>query len=452
MTRIPVSWNHPSIFVLVCLLPTIGLLGCDQKSERAPVSKADFAQRASAFGAWLAALVQHERWSGGAGGKEEKTIFTLEESAYPVEFANYQRNSYVPVETGRGWESAWSRSFSEVDPEMAVSPRAVLASGAFVAVKAASELLLYDTSGSFRFMESAGNPTPLVLGSEAMAYFNETGGLVYQDYGRRKLGEEEPVPGFDEWAYALLIRPTPDEVLGVVQNAGIRGQREKRSYIYLFARDDLTRKWSHESHDIIDHALLTSDGKELVCVAGETVTIYDTGDGRIVGGFRTGIVNPFTASLSLKGDLVMIGTTVDKEGAKRYCRAFSREGKERWSIDLVAPALVQPPVCGEEERVYVIDNMCLKCLSGGGIVWATPPVIERKGCLTLTKGNFALVQSGAALYLYGPDGKRVFESVISREGDDFGTPPAVDGRGRIYVLSDRGLYCLDPSHEVPPEP
>ena len=69
MTRTPGCLNHPALVVLVCLLPAIGALGCDRKSERAPEAKADCAEQAAAFKVWLAALVQDERWSGGAGGQ-----------------------------------------------------------------------------------------------------------------------------------------------------------------------------------------------------------------------------------------------------------------------------------------------------------------------------------------------------------------------------------------------
>lgn len=369
--------------------------------------------------------------------------FDFKNCAYPVEFANYQRNSYVPAKVRQQWDTAWTKRFNEIDPELLISPRAVLVGDAIVAVKTAAELFVYDAAGRFKFMEGIGNPTPVVLGSGGMAYFNGTGGLVYQDYERKKLRAEEPVPGFDQWAHAVLIRPTMDEVLGVIQNAGIRGRREKRFYIYRFVRGNLTRKWSFEFPGIINHALLTPDEKTLICIVGDEVTLYDAENGKSGFNFKTGLANPLAASLNLNGELVVIGTAEDAPDAKKRCTAFSLKGEKLWSIALINPVLAQPPVSGEEGCLYLVDNMCLKCIRNGEIKWSTPPIFGERTCVTVTAGNFALVLDGAMLHLYGPAGERIFKSLISKEGDAFGIPPAVDTGGRIYVLSDKNLYCLE---------
>jgi outer membrane protein assembly factor BamB len=379
----------------------------------------------------------------GVETKEEAMTFNVRNCTYPVEFANYQRNSYVPIDVRRQWDIAWSKRFNEIDPELLISPRAVLVGDTIVAVKTASELFVYDASGRFKFMEGIGNPTPVVLGSGGMAYFNGTGGLVYQDYDRKKLRAEEPVPGFDQWAYALLIRPTTDEVLGVVQNAGIRGQKEKRYYIYRFVRGNLTRKWSYEFPGIINHALLTSDEKTLVCVVGDGVTLYDADNGKSGFTFKTGLANPLAASLNPNGELVVVGTAEDAQEARKYCRAFSLAGKELWSIALINPMLAQPPVSGEEGGVFLVDNMRLEYIRDGEIKWSTPPMFGDRTCMTVTRGNYALVLDGGVLYLYDPAGELIFKSLISKEGDTFGIPPAVDHQGKIYVLSDKYLYCLE---------
>lgn len=369
--------------------------------------------------------------------------FNLNNCTYPVEFANYQRNSHVQAEVRREWGLAWSRSFIEIDPELMISPRAVLIGDTIIAAKTASQLFIYDASGKFKFMERTGNPSPVVLGSGGMAYFNEASGLVYQDYDRTKLRTEEPVPGFDQWAYALLIRPTMGEVLGVIQNAGIRGQRAKKFHIYRFVRNDLTRKWYYEFPGIINHAFLTSDEKTLVSMVGEEVTLYDSESGKSIFSFKSGLINPLAASLNLEDELVVIGTAEDVQGAKKYCKAFSLKGEELWSIALVDPLLTQPPAVGEERCVYLVDAGCLKCVRNGETVWSTAPIFGENTCLTVTRGNYALVLDGAMLYLYDPEGEWIFKSLISKEGDTFGVPPAVDARGKIYVLSDRKLYCLE---------
>jgi len=381
--------------------------------------------------------------SDGVKPKEQTMTFSLKNAGYPVEFANYQRNSYVPVEAKREWKGAWSKRFAEIDPEMPISPRAVLATDSVVAAKTASELFVFATSGKFQFFEATNNPSPVVLGAGAMAYFNANAGLVYQDYNRKKLKPEEPVPGFDQWAYALLIRPTMDEVLGVVQNAGIRGQSGKKHYIYRFVRGALAKKWSYQFDGIVNHALLTADEKTLVTVTGEEIALYDAESGKSDRGFKTGLPEPLAASLDLAGGLVVIGKIEDTAAAKKILKAFSPAGEELWSIDLVNPALVQPPACGEGGTVYVVDNGCLQCIADGAIKWTTPPIFGAGTCVTVTKGNHLLVLDGALLCLFDPAGEKIFKSMVSMEGEAFGVPPAVDAHGRIYVLSEKSLYCLE---------
>ncbi|MBU8922137.1 MAG: hypothetical protein KOO63_10005, partial [Bacteroidales bacterium] len=228
----------------------------------------------------------------------------------------------------------------------------------------------------------------------------------------------------------------------VVQDPGVRSHREKSFYIYRFLCRDLDNVWEYEFPGTINHALLSSDEKMLVCIVGETVTLYNTEDGKVEGEFKTGMIDPVLASLSLEGELILTGSMEDEEGAKMFCKAFLLTGEELWTNSLIAPALVQPPACGEDRHVYLIDNMCLKCLAGGELKWSTPPFFDEKAVLTVTKGNYVLVHSGAVLYLYDPAGERIFESIISKEGDEFGIPPAVDSQGRIYIISDSKLYCL----------
>jgi hypothetical protein len=397
---------------------------------------------------WLILLVLLVICTSCAGGiengietKERTMTFSLEKNVYPLEFASYQSNSFVPVEVKQEWGLIWQKRFDEIEAGLTISPRSVLVGESSIIVKSSSKLMLFDLSGNFKFMENIANPTPVVMGSDAMAYFDNAEGLVYQDYDQKIL-LESAVPGFDERAYALLIRPTAEDVLGVVQDVGVRSYREKRFYIFRFVCKDLDSKWSYDFPGVINHALLTADEKMLACIVGETVTLYDAEDGKAGGEFKTGLIDPITASLSLEDELILIGTAEDEEGAKKFCKALTLTGEELWTIPLIAPALVQPPACGEENHIYLIDNMCLKCLAGGQIKWSTPPLFDEKAVVTVTKGNYVLIHSGAALYLYDPAGERIFESIISREGDEFGIPPAVDAQGRIYIISGSKLYCL----------
>ncbi|MBU8922345.1 MAG: hypothetical protein KOO63_11065, partial [Bacteroidales bacterium] len=178
------------------------------------------------------------RTENGIETKERTMTFSLEKNVYPVEFSSYQCNSFVPVEVKQEWELLWQKRFAETGPESTISPRSVLVGESVIIVKAVSELMIFDLAGNFKFMENTANPTPVVMGADAVAYFDNAEGLVYQDYDQKIL-MESAVPGFGARAYALLIRPTIDDVLGVVQDPGVRSHREKSFYIYRFLCRDL---------------------------------------------------------------------------------------------------------------------------------------------------------------------------------------------------------------------
>lgn len=375
--------------------------------------------------------------------KDKTMIFDLKGIACPVELVNYQRNSFIPIEVRRQWRLSWSKKYTEIDSEMGVSPRSIHIKGDIIGLKSASELIVYDASGNFKFMEAINNPSPVIFGAEGIAFLNEAKGLVYQDYNQKELRVAEPVPGLDEWASALLMKPSMEEVLAVVQNAGIRGHREKKYYIYRFVREDLTSKWYYEFPGIVNDALLSADDQTLIVLKGEEVIFYDVENGNNNLIFKTGLVVPIASSISLDNELLIIGTMEDQEEAVKYLKTFSFDGEELWSAGLKNPVMKQPPVCGTEGYVYLVDSMRLKCFVKGETKWASLPQFGDNVYLTVAKDNDILVLNGPKLYLYDSTGNNIFESIITREDEAFNVPPVIDAQGKIYVASDKRLYCFE---------
>ena len=173
---------------------------------------------------------------------DKKMKFEIKDLAYPVMFANYQRNSNVIVDVKSQLELSWSKSFSEIDEELMPAPSIVLIANNLIAVKAASELIAYNVEGKFEFMEAIANSTPVVFGKESFAFFRESYALVYEDYSRELLKVAEPIPYLDEESFALLMKPSLEEVLGVIQFTAVKTKTTKKYYVYNFIREDLSNE------------------------------------------------------------------------------------------------------------------------------------------------------------------------------------------------------------------
>jgi len=375
--------------------------------------------------------------------KDEKMIFEITKIDYPVRFANYQRNSLVPSDVRTRWEPIWQRAFADVDSQFVMSPRAVLIAGGLVGVQGAAELLVYDSAGEFKFSEKTANPSPLVFGTGGMAFVHPSTQLIYQDYSQNRLGRTDPAPRLDERAYALLFRPSLDEILAVIQFTGVPKKQEKKHFVYQFVRETLTFKWKHEFPGKANHALLANDAAILFVISGEQVQTFRVDDGKPGEPFSTGLIRPISASLNSVDQLVILGRAEDNSKSPIALSAFSISGEKLWSIPTHKPQRSQPPASGTDGRIYLVDGMQLRCVKDGSIMWSGLLKSEADSWVTVTRNNFALVINGQMLLLYDADGRLVFESLITRENEFFRTPPAIDASGRIYVTGNRHLYCFD---------
>ncbi|RKX21470.1 MAG: hypothetical protein DRP51_04210, partial [Candidatus Zixiibacteriota bacterium] len=90
----------------------------------------------------------------GAGSEEKKEAednkmaFETKDVAYPVRYANFQRNSQVPVEMKSKWNPVWFKKYSDINIEYSFIPFNVLVKDNLIGVRYDAEMLLFDTGGN----------------------------------------------------------------------------------------------------------------------------------------------------------------------------------------------------------------------------------------------------------------------------------------------------------------
>jgi hypothetical protein len=114
-----------------------------------------------------------------------------------------------------------------------------------------------------------------------------------------------------------------------------------------------------------------------------------------------------------------------------------------WSYQLAAPKLNQPPVCGTDGKVYIVDDGWLKCLQTGEPLWMAALELGPLVWLTSTGNDKVVALTGNRLSLISADGGLQFSVEVTDKGDTFNVPVAIDKLGRLIVAGSKSLYCFE---------
>ena len=375
--------------------------------------------------------------------KDDIMPLEIKDIAYPVVYANFQRNSLVPVEMKSTWNPLWSRRYIEINEELIVTPYAVQIKDNIVGIRSETDMLFYDAGGNFKNQLPVSGAGELIFGRRAFTYLSPSLQFTCQDYEGNVVGSPTVLPRLTDWAGALMIKPTLDDVLAAVRFSGGPMHDPRKYYVYRFLQKDGSLKWFHEFDGDADLALLTNDGGTIVLVRRNEAVLFGADEGDINNTFNLGIETFINASLDTGDNLLVLGEKTEDGQTQKLLKAFSLSGEELWTHPLMNLQLKQPPACGTDGRVYIIDSMQLQCIIDGEIKWAAMLKPAEDNRLTITGDNHAVVINGSLLCLFNPDGEKVYERLITKTDDSFYAPPAIDKEGRIFVAGQDALYCFE---------
>ena len=375
--------------------------------------------------------------------KERKDMFDLNGVEYPVEFANYQRNSHIAVTTRAKGQLLWAKDYSKADENFMLIPRAVLIKKDVIGVLSSENLLIYSSDGSFKKMIPIAPNTPVVFGSKAIAYLVHSHLLNYQDYSGKLILERGEFPLLQQWAYILLFKPEDKEFIAAVQFEAPRPRVLPKEFdIYRKNIPKSLVKLRYSNKGAIDWAMLTTDNKRLVISQGPKVSLLDTVNIIVESTFNLEFQAIQNASLDTKNNLIVIGLGPKDKRTRPYVSSYSLSGKMLWEYELRNPQIHQPPVSGSNGEVYIIDAGNLNSISNAKLKWSHPLKGTSKALMTVTEDNTVILLQGALLSLVDSAGKETFSLTVTKEEESFDSPPSVDSLGRIYIAGDKKLYCF----------
>ena len=374
--------------------------------------------------------------------EERSEMLSTDGIPYPVMFANYQRNSNVPVATNAKGKLLWSKKYSDMDKDTRLTPRNLLIGKENLGIRSIEELAVLDLNGKFKFSVPIAKSTPVVFGKSALANADQAFMLEYRDYNGNLLLESKDFPALDDWTTLLLFKPTWDDFLAAVQFNGGPRRLPKRFDVYSLPIEKSVRTWSFDNEGVIHHALLSKDEKTVVIVQKADVILLNISDGTEISRFGVDLEQIATLSIDLDGNLVMFGEKEIDETVRPVLEIVDFTGEQKWLYVFESPRVNQPPVSGSGGRVFLVDGIMLKCIINSELIWENELNGGEYTWLTVTANDFVVCLSGKNLSLYDQEGAELFNVEVTEEDEAFYVPVCIDSAGRLYVAGEKSLYCF----------
>ncbi|MFH2036490.1 MAG: hypothetical protein ABIJ45_08820 [Candidatus Zixiibacteriota bacterium] len=375
--------------------------------------------------------------------KEQSKMFDTDGVPYPVRFANYQRNSFVPIEFTASGKLMWSKIYYEIDETLLLIPLSVQISGEFLGIRSTRDLLIFSTDGEFKNNIEIGENKPVVFGKESFAYTKPSYQLEYRDYTNKLILESKGFPALKDYSRLLLLKPSQDNFLAAVEFSGGPHRLPKEYDIYKLPLEESLPPWSFCGEGDLDHVLLHSDGTTLIAIQGNQITLLNTENGKTGGSFKIKMNQIEGASLDLNNNLVIIGNEISNSASLSYIKTVTLKGEQKWSYPLRQPGIYQPPVCGKDGQVYIVDTMNVQCIVEGKMIWSFGLRSQQPAWLTTTGDNKLICLNGGYLSVYDNNGVLILDLSLSNDGETFDAPVALDSDGKMYVAGDKKLYCIE---------
>lgn len=373
-----------------------------------------------------------------------QTLFQSTATGYNMQWANAQQNSCIPVAVVSRGELAWKLPYVSFGDDTDMIPRFVLAAGEHIAVQGQDYCLIVGPDGEAVRSIGSDGLWPVVLGDSAIAYANPFDQLAYIRYDGSFLVDGHHIPQVRDRTSVLLLKPTAGGAYAAVQYlGGIEGADDPATfYVYRFQLGTAFWDWLVQDKGHLAAAVLSADEDKIVVVRDDHVEVYLTEDGSQVATFETGFSKAFKASISPENTLVLVGATQEAGIENRILRVFDLNGTEIWSFRLQTTRLDQPPVCGFDGKVYVVNAGVVQAISDGALVWQSTTIGGTAKWLTVTSDSSVLAVHAEGLSLFDSSGERRFDVTTEKLEDQFVTPAVLDAEGRILVAGKKALYCF----------
>jgi hypothetical protein len=374
----------------------------------------------------------------------KRDMFQTDQVEYPVKDANYQRNSFIaPVSRAVG-KLKWKKAYVEIDKLMRLLVHSLLHYRDVLGIVSNNDLLIFDIDGNFKYKIPIALHTPVILGSNAFASLNPAHLMEYRNYNGKKILEHKDIH-LDDCAILELLLPTDKTITAAIQSNGGPERLPPEFTLFQEPIEKQYPTWDMKRDKRNVGPVVVTKSNSTILVNERThCSVVDMKSG-VTSTFKVSAVQDIISmSLNLDNDLVIFGT-VEKDGQLQTMVVVSDlKGLVHWSYPLDSLKIFQPPVCGPNGRVYVVDGSELLCIEKGILMWRHHVATGYKVQMTVTSDNQVICINSLFLTCFDKFGKVVFNEILGLDpSQEFDAPPCIDNRGRIYCSSSEFLFCYE---------
>jgi hypothetical protein len=201
-------------------------------------------------------------------------------------------------------------------------------------------------------------------------------------------------------------------------------------------------KWNLEFVGIALPGLVTADGKRLVILnQDDQILVFEIATGKQLSTATVEGAGFVCASLDQSDNVIVYCWDAED---KKSIRSLTLQGKSNWVHPLgsrEARFTSQPPALGADGTVYAVVNDSLMALANGDVKWIDQLLPAQLQYLTLLDGGLLAI-SGNEMKGLDNNGKERLVFRLPPE-ETITTPPVVDGSGRIFIGTTKGIYCVN---------
>ncbi len=366
---------------------------------------------------------------------------------YPKIYADYQQSSCQSQTARIAGKQVWLTPNPKA--EGMPSPLLVVVSEPGLTVQYETQVMHLDLNGTIQWTKP-GETSPPVLADADNIYFRGIDGNLHGvDSKGKELFDEFLIPNCFSRGGLVAVMPVGDDFF-ILQTYNLAKEVEidyppdedNYSIVLTSPTSDLNWKWLHKYEGLALPGLATNDRKKFVLLDNRSrVMVFDTDSGERLDFFEVQGAVFVGASIDRKDNLI-IAMDAGDEGRK-LC-SYNLSGELNWEYALPPGGewSHQPPAIDGNNRVYFLSNNGLLAIDDGRLAWTAPVPAGSTQYLTILGDNSIIVVGGIEIDQFDPDSKELL-AVELADGAIITTPPVVDNKGRLYLGTRTGIYCLE---------
>ncbi len=364
---------------------------------------------------------------------------------YPMIFANYAKNACQDQSTSGKGERLWFTPSADTISQ--TPPMLIIITENGLIVQYADRFQQMGFDGKFTWQRDRDAGMNIIAYDNNIYFRGYDGDLHAVDSRNQPVLSDFFIPtSTDRGGFNMVLPKGENRMLVQTYNRAPeveKGEPPIQDDYNLVLMGDGNWEWLLEFKGNSLPALVTADARKVILLNNESqVLIYDSDSGERQGSFEIEGCWFLKASLDCHDNLVILSTSVEKE---KKLSSYSLSGTMIWEYMLPsgeAGMPDQPPAVDKDNRVYFISNNFVNAIDKGELSWQYP-ILDAQyfQYITVLGDNSILVASANMLYHLSQSGEVLFSNLISPD-EQITTPPVVDAKGRIYLGTAAGIYCL----------